>query len=176
MKGLKLTSAIVLLGFMVVNPRVNAQQLPETNVKPQVEKYQLQSNLNQYLSPNDERALAYVRLGFKLFESKKYSQAIKAFNEVIEIQPNNQYAYFGRGSSYVLLKQYQQGKTDLDKSIQLDNSVSYAHFFRGVANGALGNKNDAITDLETAAKLFDRDGETELAKTSRDAIKQIRNV
>jgi len=44
MKGLKLTSAIVLFGFMVVNPRVNAQQLPETNVKPQVERFQVESN------------------------------------------------------------------------------------------------------------------------------------
>ncbi|MCJ8283682.1 MAG: tetratricopeptide repeat protein [Rivularia sp. ALOHA_DT_140] len=164
---------VSMYGF---NDRTGFHKIALLPIKPQVEKYQLQSNLNQYLSPNEERALAYLRLGFKLFESKNYSQAIKAFNEVIKIQPNNQYAYFGRGYSYVLLKQYQQGKTDLDKSIQLDNSISFAHFFRGVANRALGNKNDAITDLEAAAKLFDRDGETELAKTSRDAIKQIRNV
>ena len=176
MKGLKLTSAIVLLGFMVVSPRVNAQELPETNVKPQVEKSQVESYPNQNLTPEQQKALTYLRQGFKLFKSKNYPQAITAFDEVIKIQPNNQYAYLGRGASYVLLKQYQQGKTDLDKSIQLDNSVSFAHFFRGIANGALGNKNDAITDLETAAKLFDRDGEIELAKTSRDAIVRIRNV
>ena len=74
------------------------------------------------------------------------------------------------------MKQYQQAKTDLDKTIELDNSISYAYFFRGVSNGALGNRKDAITDLETAARLFDQDGNTELAQTSRDVIKQIRNA
>ena len=172
MKGLKLTSALVLLSFMVINPRVNAQELPDTNVTPQIEKLQVESNPNQ----NSEQAVNYLKQGFNLFQNKNYPEAIKAFNEVIKIQPNNQYGYFGRGISYFQLKQYQQAKTDLDKTIELDNSISYAYFFRGVSNGALGNRKDAITDLETAARLFDKDGNTEFAQTSRDVIKRIRNA
>ncbi|BAY81593.1 TPR repeat-containing protein [Calothrix parasitica NIES-267] len=176
MKVLQTASAIVLLSFMVINPRVNAQTFSDTSVKPQVEKLQVESNPNQNLTPDQQKALNYLRQGFTIFKQKNYPEAIKAFDEVIKIQPNNQYAYLGRGASYVLLQQYKQGKTDLDKSIQLDNSVSYAHFFRGIANSALGNKDNAITDLETAAKLFDRDGDTELAQTSRDAIQRLRNA
>ena len=176
MKGLKLTSALVLLSFMVINPRVNAQELPDTNVTPQIEKFQVESNPNPNLREDEQQAVNYLRQGFSLFKNKNYPEAIKAFNEVIKIQPNNQYGYFGRGVSYFQLKQYQQAKTDLDKTIELDNSISYAYFFRGVSNGALGNRRDAITDLETAARLFDQDGNTELAQTSRDVIKQIRNA
>lgn len=176
MKGLKLTSAIVLLSFIVVNPRVNAQQTPQIETKPQTEKFQIESTPKQDLNQEQQKAANYLKQGFSLVKTKNYSEAIKAFDEALKIQPNSQYAYLGRGASYVLLKQYQQGKTDLDKSIQLDNSVSYTYLFRGVANSVLGNKQDAITDLETAAKLFERDGDTESAQTSRNAIKQLSKV
>ncbi|WP_414621525.1 tetratricopeptide repeat protein [Calothrix sp. CCY 0018] len=172
MKGLKTVSAIALLSFMVITPRVNAQTLPEVNIKPQIERMQVESSPN----PDSDKAVNYLRQGFSLFQNKNYPEAIEVFNEVIKIQPNNQYAYLGRGASYVLLEQYQQGKTDLDKSIEIDSSIAYSHFFRGIANGALGNNNNAITDLETAAKLFEKDGETELAQTSRNVIEQLRNA
>ncbi len=172
MKVLKLTSAIALLGFMVISPKVNAQTLPDTDIKPQIERMQVESSPNQ----DSEKAVNYLKQGFDLFTAKNYPEAIKAFDEVIKIQPNNQYAYLGRGASYLLLEQYQQAKTDLDKSIELDSSMAYSHFFRGVANSALGNKKDAITDLETAANLFDKNGETELAQTSRNVIEKIRNA
>ncbi|MGB3637601.1 MAG: tetratricopeptide repeat protein [Rivularia sp. (in: cyanobacteria)] len=172
MKGLKLTSAIALLSFMVITPRVNAQTLPDTSVKPQVEKLQVESNQNQ----DSGKPVNYLKQGFDLFQKKNYPEAIKAFNELIKIQPNNQYGYFGRGISYFQLKQYQQAKTDLDKSIELDSTIAFAYFFRGVSNSALGNRKDAITDLETAAKLFDKDGDTEFAQTSRDVIKRLRNA
>lgn len=171
MKGLQAASAIVLLSFMVITPRVNAQTLPDTNVKPQAET-QVESTPN----PDNEKAVNYLKQAFNLFTNKKYPQAIKTFNEVLKIQPNNQYAYLGRGGSYLLLEQYQQAKTDLDKSIELDPSMAYAHFFRGIANGSLGSKKDAITDLETAANLFDKDGNAEFAQTCRDAIKRLRNA
>ena len=176
MKGLKLTSAIVLLSFMVINPRVNAQELPDTNLTPQIEKLQVESSPNPNSRDDKQEAVNYLRQGFSLLKNKNYPEAIKAFNEVIKIQPNNQYGYFGRGVSYFQLKQYQQAKTDLDKTIELDNSISYAYFFRGVSNSALGDRKNAITDLETAAKLFDKDGNTEFAQTSRDVIKRIRNA
>ena len=176
MKGLKLTSALVLLSFMVINPKVNGEELPDTNLTPQIEKFQVESNPNPNSREDEQQAVNYLRQGFSLFKNKNYPQAIKAFNEVIRILPNNQYGYFGRGISYFQLKQYQQAKTDLDKTIELDNTISYAYFFRGVSNGALGNRKDAITDLETAARLFDKDGNTELAQTSRDVIKRLRNA
>ncbi|MEA5595451.1 tetratricopeptide repeat protein [Rivularia sp. UHCC 0363] len=137
---------------------------------------QVESDPNQNLNQDEQKVANYLTQGFSLFKAKNYPEAIKAFNEVIRIQPNNQYAYFGRGVSNYLLEKYQQAKTDLDKSIELDSSLPLAYFFRGITNSALGNKDNAITDLETAAKLFEKDGNTELAQTSRDVIKRIRNA
>ncbi len=170
MKGLKALSAIVVLSFMVISPRVNAQTFPNTNIKRQTEKLQVESNSNQ------DKAISYFKQGLSLLGAKKYPEAIKAFNEVIRIQPNNPYGYLGRGLSYFRLKQYQQAKTDLDKTIELDNSIAHAYFYRGITNYMLDNTNNAITDLQTAARLFDRDGNTKLAQTSRDLIRRMRNA
>ena len=176
MKGLKTVSAIALLSFMVISPRVNAQKLPDTNIKPQIERMQVESNPDQNLTQDEQKAATYLEEGIKLFQAEKYSEAIEAFNEVIKIQANNQYAYFFRGYSYLQLEKYTLAKTDLDKSIELDDSISYAYYFRGITNYALGDKNNAIADLETAAKLFEKDGNTELAQTSRNVIEQISNA
>ncbi len=170
MKGLKALSAIVVLSFMVVAPRVNAQTLPNTNTKRQTEKLQVESNSNQ------DKARSYFKQGLSLLGAKKYPEAIKAFNEVIRIQPNNQYGYLGRGISYFRLKQYQQAKKDLDKTIELDNSIAYAYFYRGITNFMFDYNNNAITDLQTAANLFDKDGKAKQAQTCRYLIRKIRNT
>jgi tetratricopeptide (TPR) repeat protein len=169
MKGLKAASALALLSFMLINHKANAQTLPNTNIKPQSEKLQVESN------PNQDKAVNYFNQGLSLLKAKKYPEAIKAFSEVIKIQPNNQYAYLGRGLSYFRLKQYQQAKINLDKTIELDNSIADAYFYRGMTNFMLNNRNDAITDLQTAANLFDKDGKAEKAQICRDAIKRISN-
>lgn len=173
MKGLQAAFALVF-SFMVISPRVNAQT-PDTNVKPQIEKLQVESTPNQNLTPN-QKALFYLRQAATLHnKDRNYPEAIKAFDKVIKIQPNNQYAYQGRGASYLRLGQVKRAKTDLDKSIQLDNSISNTHLYRGFVNIALGNKDNASTDFETAANLFEKEGNTKYAKISRDAVEWLRN-
>lgn len=178
MKGLKTGLAIVLLSFTAISHKVNAQTLTDIDIKPQdkqqIETFQIESNPNS--REDNQKAKIYLKKGLELIEAKKYSEAIQTFNEVINIQKNNQYAYFLRGFSYFKLKQYQQAKIDFDKSIQLDSSISYAYFFRGLTNGFLGNKDSAIADLETAAKLFEKNGKTKLAQTCRNVIEQIRKA
>ena len=179
MKGLKAISAIVVLSFMVISQKANAQ-IPGIDIKPQIqlpiETLQIESTPNPNSREDARKAQAYFKKGIELFEAGKLNEAIQAFNEVIKIQPNNQYAYFFRGVSYLKLKKYQQAKLDLDKSIVLDNSISYSYYFRGITNYLLGNKNSAITDLQTAAKLFEKDENTRMAKKSRDVIQYIRNA
>lgn len=165
MKGLQAAFALVF-SFMVISPRVNAQT-PDTNVKPQNEKLQVESTPNQNLTPN-RKALSYLKQGHTFLKNRNYPEAIKAFDQVIKIQPNNQYAYQGKGATYLRTGQFKQAKTDLDKSIQLDNSLSYAHYYRGLVNIALANKDNANTDFETAANLFEKEGKPKLANLSRE--------
>ncbi|NJL81292.1 MAG: tetratricopeptide repeat protein, partial [Richelia sp. SM2_1_7] len=132
MKGLKTISAIALLGFMLISQKASAQTLPgidiKPEIKPQIQRLQIESSPNPNSRQDDEKAQAYLDKGIKLFEAEKWSEAIQAFSEAIKIQPNNQYAYFFRGYSYFQLEKYQQAKADLDKTIELDDSISYAYY------------------------------------------------
>lgn len=180
MKGLKAASAIALLSFMVISQKASAQTLSDIDIKPQlkpqIEKFQVESTPNQNSRDDNQKLQIYFEKGLELVKAQKWNEAIQVFDEIIKIQQNNQYAYFFRGFSYFQLENYQQAKSDLDKSIQLDYSISYAHFFRGVTNYALGNAQGAITDLQTAAKLFDKQGKAQMAQKSRDVIQRIRNA
>ncbi|WP_414621524.1 hypothetical protein [Calothrix sp. CCY 0018] len=90
MKGLKTVSAIALLGFMVINPRVNAQTLSEVNIKPQIERMQVESNPNPDLTKNNEDVKNYLEPGI---EQKEYQQAQADLNEYIEIDSSTLYVY-----------------------------------------------------------------------------------
>ena len=90
MKGLKTVSAIALLSFMVINPRVNAQTLPDTNIKPQIEKFQVESTQHPDLTENNKDAKVDLE---QRIEQKEYQQTQADLNESIEIDSSTLYAY-----------------------------------------------------------------------------------
>ncbi len=178
MKGFKgLASGMILFSLIVCAPKANAEKLPITDFRLQIEKLQVESTPNFTQSTTDDNNLkAYLDQGFKLLDKEDYQGAIKAFNQVISLSPNNPYGYLGRGFAYFSLKQYQEAKTDLDQTINLDSNIGYAYLFRGMSNYALGSKQLAISDLQTAANIFQKSGETELAQKSLDTLERIRNA
>lgn len=89
MKGLKtLASALVLLGLTVSALHTNA-----TN-KPNFIKSAVTSN---YLAKDNQKNSSNLENAFALIKSKDYAGAVEAFSKVIQTEPNNQYAYVGRG-------------------------------------------------------------------------------
>ncbi|MBD2341950.1 tetratricopeptide repeat protein [Calothrix sp. FACHB-156] len=176
MKGLKvLASGMILFGLMVCAPKANAENLPSTELKPQIENLQVESNFTQARDENNHPK-SYLEQGFALLEKDDYRGAIQAFNQAIQIAPNHPYAYLGRGFAYFSLKQYQEAKSDFDQTLNLDSNIGYAYLFRGMSNYALGSKQLAISDLQTAANIFQKAGEKELAQKSLDALERIRNA
>jgi tetratricopeptide (TPR) repeat protein len=177
MKGLKgFASLMIVFGLMVCAPKAHAEKLPSIDVKPQAEKLHGESNFTQSTTDDNNNLQAYIDQGYGLLQKDDYSGAIQAFNEVIRLAPNNPYGYLGRGMAYFSLKQYQEAKADLDQTISLDSNIGYAYLFRGMSNYTLGSKSQAISDLQTAANIFQKAGETEMAQKSREALERIRNA
>ncbi|MEC4814977.1 MAG: tetratricopeptide repeat protein [Scytonema sp. PMC 1069.18] len=172
MKGLKgLAFVMVLFGLTVCAPHANAEN------KSQIERFQVESTVKPNSSTRgNENTNSNLERGFNLIQSEDYRGAIQAFNQVIQTESNNQYAYFGRGIANFQLENYQQAKVDLDKSINLDSSIAYAYLVRGLTHHVLGSKTDAISDLQTAANLFEKEGEKEMAQKSLNMIEKIRNA
>jgi tetratricopeptide (TPR) repeat protein len=172
MKGLKsLAPAILLFGLTLCIPHANAEIQSQQNQQP------AKSQITPAQSTNNNQNTTKLKQAYNLFfKTKNYQAALQLFNEIIEVEPNNQYAYLGRGASNYELRNYKAAKADLDKTIQLDSNIHFAYLYRGISNYALGNKNDAIADLQIAANLFEKDGDKNMAQTALKIINQIRNA
>lgn len=178
MKGFKVfASGMILFGFMVCAPQANAEKLPSIDFKLQTEKLQVESTPNFTQSTTDNNSdKASLEQAFTLLDQEDYRGAIEAFKQVISLSPKNPYGYLGRGFAYFQLKQYQEAKADFDQSINLNSNIGYAYLFRGISNYVLGSKELAVSDLQTAANIFKKEGETEMAQKSLDALERIRNA
>ena len=54
MKGLKATSALVLLSFMVISQKAHAQNIPDNLFQPEAQKLQVEPNPNPDLTKDNE--------------------------------------------------------------------------------------------------------------------------
>lgn len=88
-----------------------------------------------------------------LFHKKNYESAIKLYNESIELNPNNIFAYNNRGRSYRALNQYELAIQDFNKAIQLNPNDALAYFNRGCAYDNLGKYEQAVQDYSKAVQL-----------------------
>ena len=59
-------------------------------------------------------------LGIKLYNEKKYTEAIAEYSKVIEIDPKDSEAYYNRGVAYAKLGKYDLALADFEKTLELD--------------------------------------------------------
>ncbi len=62
----------------------------------------------------------FVELGDSFMDTEEYEEAIKAYTQAINIEPNNQHIYRGRATAYELAGDYEAAVFDLEKAILLD--------------------------------------------------------
>jgi tetratricopeptide (TPR) repeat protein len=93
------------------------------------------------------------RRGVELQELGRYVEAIKAYDEAIQLGSKSIAAYNNRGAAYGALKQYERAIPDFDRAIQLDPKYAEAYCNRGAAFGALKEYDRAIRDLDRAIQL-----------------------
>ncbi len=93
-----------------------------------------------------------LRDGGKLYEGKKYGQALAKYNEALEKEPHNEDASFGAGAAAYYLKDYQAAEQAFEQTIDQEGELIQDALFN------LGN-------------TYYRAGETEKAKQAyRQAI------
>lgn len=103
------------------------------------------------------KVLKKVQLGQKYLTQSEYTEAVAAFTEAIQIDPDSMIAYLGRAQAYVALEQYEDAKTDyttvLDGSSQSIQKVE-AYIGRAEINQIQGNLENAIEDFSVAMELL----------------------
>ena len=68
----------------------------------------------------DVDAELYIEQGIEAYEVEKYIEALDAFDEAAEADPNNADAYFHRAVVKAKIKQYKEAFKDFNQAIRLD--------------------------------------------------------
>jgi tetratricopeptide (TPR) repeat protein len=69
----------------------------------------------QVSAADRDRARTQNRLGWEALRAEKYEQAIKSFQEAINIRPDYEYAHYGLGRTYLAMRRYADAVTVLEK-------------------------------------------------------------
>lgn len=91
------------------------------------------------------------------YDAGNYEGAVEDLNQVIELDPQNAFAYNRRGDAYYRLGDYEQAQADSSQAILLNPQDANAYFDRGFAFSELGKYKEAIADYTQAIKLNSQD-------------------
>jgi len=88
--------------------------------------------------------------------------AIRYFDKVIKLEPENSRAYFHRGVSYGEIGQYEKSLSSINKAIDLDPEKGLFYYGRGRVCLLSGDKEKAIEDFKQAATMGNLDAQNYL--------------
>ena len=103
--------------------------------------------------PTADLALEAYQRGFQLQEDGQIDQAIAAFDEAIQLNPNYIEAYYRRGVSKIDNGDYEGALADFAIILNLDANSPLGFNGRGIVNGIQGNFEEAIQDFNQAINL-----------------------
>jgi tetratricopeptide (TPR) repeat protein len=107
----------------------------------------------------EETATALNRQGLKKAHRHDYMGAIRYFDQVLQLDPNNPEAYYERGNIHIALGNFQGGIEDFTHAICSNPQSVIAYNKRGLARCELGDYEGAITDFDQALQISPRDTE-----------------
>ena len=119
------------------------------------EAYRMDGNTYAYALNN--KGLAYYYSGkearHKKDKEKNYKEAIKCFENVLELRPNNSDAFNNKGNVLMELGWFEESKKCIDKAIELDTNNANAWNNRGRILANLSNYQEAIKYFDKAIEI-----------------------
>lgn len=92
------------------------------------------------------------------YKLELYNNAIKIYNSLINLIPNNAENYAGRGLAYHALGEPKQALIDFTKAIDLEPDNGYRYSSRAFIKDYLGDFPGALDDYNKAVELDSEDG------------------
>ncbi|MDD1752264.1 MAG: tetratricopeptide repeat protein [Methanotrichaceae archaeon] len=98
-------------------------------------------------------ALVWISKGFALVKLDKYNEAIKAFDEALDLNPNSATAWSGKGSALEKLGKDDEAIMAFDKALDLDPNFATAWSGKGFALQNLSKDDEAKAAFDKALSL-----------------------
>jgi len=95
----------------------------------------------------------YTNRGNKLFQLKRYDEAIADFSKAIAVFPNDELVYGSRGKAYYFLGKYPEAVLDFNHAIAIKPDSRRVYYDRALAYRALGDFTAAQDDLRKSCSL-----------------------
>lgn len=105
--------------------------------------------LNRAINLDPNYVLAYI-LRADLLEPK---EALKDYNKIIELSPNEDFAYLQKGRIKMDFKDFKGAILEFTKCIEVNPKNSEAYYFRGLCKGKYYDKFGACKDFSMAGEL-----------------------
>lgn len=109
----------------------------------------IQSNYAQFSASMD----SIIRLGFVKIEQQKYDEAVREFNKVLGIHPNNIQALGGKISAYISAERLRDAQKLIDQSLKKNAGEPEFIFWRGVLSNSQKQYKKAIEDFDATINL-----------------------
>jgi Flp pilus assembly protein TadD len=95
----------------------------------------------------------FLRQAEAKIERKDYQGAVKFYNRILEINPNDTWTYWERALAKKSNNDFQGALRDLNAAIEIDPSNSFAYIQRGLIREKNGDKKGAESDFEKAKHI-----------------------
>jgi tetratricopeptide (TPR) repeat protein len=95
----------------------------------------------------------YTNRGNKLFQLKRYDEAIADFSKAISVYPNDELVYGSRAKAYYFRGDYQQALRDYEHAIAMNPNSKRFYYDRALVYRALGDFGAAQQDLIKSCAL-----------------------
>ena len=94
-----------------------------------------------------------LALGLQFLKDKNWQRAITAFTSLLELEPDNAFAYDRRGIAYGRAERYDEAIADFSRAISIDLAFAGAYNNRGLSYYRQDHPDEAIADYDTAIQL-----------------------
>lgn len=116
--------------------------------------YFLMNQSGSTLSPADQEEVEYqLQVATFHVQSRQFSEAIRVYDKVIEIAPDDPRAYAGRAYAYQSKGQRDWAIRDYDRAVDLGAQDEAVYTNRAALEMSLGNLEAALEDCHTAIEL-----------------------
>lgn len=94
-----------------------------------------------------------LQKGHRLYQKKRFDQAILQYSQAVKNEPANFEAYFWRGRAYLKTKQYKRAIDDFEKTVRLNSRYTPAYNNLGWLYGRQGEYDTSIGHLNKSIEL-----------------------